>query len=341
MILIFLPYQRCEGALAAFGLYRALQQAGREVKLMHYGNRVRRLHPAYDHLIEQASITAIRNHLPGLKHTIWFGLVGPERLRELSSVGVRNHVYLSGFDIDDEDLPILAEYDTLFLSTDFGAGCFRQHFREKVVSLPFLSGVPMWRRNQSENSRAVLFPLWGDQINRSEKSLLQSAMEILDCHAEATLTFMFGSHSSVPTKLRRSLKRVTRSARGRFRHIYCEDWPSAAAEYRTHPIVVCGEVWAQFLVGCSMAARHGSVVVGWDNPLVADIVDQSNAVLLPCDRDQDPLGMVRVLPRYSSLAPAVAELLCDSRRLRRLQERPAELSEMAEQRARRRLAEIL
>ncbi len=316
MIGIITKYNKHESTFAAIAVAKYLRNMGREYCFVSYDGKPERIDSRYDNKIV---VEPFRVWLNKVKYAIWTSPADAYFIREARKKGVRSILYTSWDQIEPYDESVFEAFSQILMPTKQQVKCIREEFKLKNVSLlPYDCGLPITKKlNKTSSSTKLFLSLYGSQLKRIDLTIVYILSSIIRNNPHVSVTIACSTGLSLHT--RKVLKRYSKEFGDKWNVKYRTEWANQEIEMINHDLVVWPARWDGFGVVGNTALSMGVPVLAWDVPPISEhLIAGRNAILVPCEKEKDWLGMPVVQPDYAGFAKILQAAVNDKAALQSL-----------------------
>lgn len=307
MIGINAEYQRSDELWLALSLTKTLERFGHDVQVMPAG-KTHRVHPYLDQRLTRA-----RNYSEWAGRCSWIvytELPPRQYVSAAREAGAKTALMIQWAFLDQEDLPMLAEFDALLCP----ARSVHRHFSEQipggsVVYMPFDLNMPIISKEQIVDPEriAILWYLDGSQPLLQELSFMDVVRAIMK-DRRVYMTVMYSNR--LAQQALAELLKLQLEADGRLELMRDLPWERQFIIAADHDLFLWPSVIENTGVAGQMAATAGTPCLAYDYPLIADFVkDEVNGILVPCDLKFNELQVPTVVRKDDFFVDNVHRLM--------------------------------
>ena len=256
------------------------------------------------------------------KAIIWTDVPPVGQLTWARSRGIKTAVLCSWHCLVPDDRASLREADVIYVPSREVARYLQSRWQlTNTSALPWDNGLPFTRKDMRLRTkhRYIYLPLFDDIPERSENTVVDLAVRLLNFFDDTVLTVGYNS-STLGTVGSRRLRKYAKSFPERLRLVPHVPPALRCLYNREHDLTlypVHADDWGMTLVD---SMTMGTPVAAFNFPPLSEMMLATNALVVPCDCRVDQAGLPQPVTDFQRMEKSLLSLLMQDGELDSLQE---------------------
>lgn len=285
----FLNYQRSDECLAALQLATVLEDLGHSVRFFP-SERAGHVCPKWDSKLKRNSKSSFIEWAEGLSQLVFCDVPPPILLKPLKEAGIKIFFLCSWTHLEADHVAVLPLFDRVLCPSKAVAAFVRDLSKDaKVLAIPWCVALPTTHSNHQTDAKrlGLVWHLDGTQ-SLYQSSAFLPALKKLVMPQNIYLTVFYTNR--MPEESVNMLKDLSVKLDGRMEMIKNANWEQQVLTTAAHDLTLWPTLMENFGMPGLLSLAAGTPVIGFDHPIVGEVVKHEvTGVLVPCALQFDGL----------------------------------------------------